>query len=90
MLLLTAQKGDVAIIVADDVVTDSYILAADDATVLTNWKKLGVSYVAEAGHAATATNAENADKINNHRVVTMTQAQFDAATKDADTVYLVG
>ena len=72
------------------IVTDSYILAADDPTILGNWKKLGVSYVANAGHASTAETAENANKINNHRLVTMTQAQYDVAAKDPGTVYLVG
>lgn len=90
MLLLTAQRGDVALIIADNVVTDSYMLAADDTSVLTNWKKLGVSYVANAGHATTADEATNATMINGHRVVYMTQAQYDVAVKDAETVYMVG
>lgn len=89
MLLLTAQTGDVAVIVVNSVVTDSYILVSDDPTVLANWVKLGVSYVAEAGNAQTSVNAENANMINNHRVVVMTQAEYDLAVKDADTVYLV-
>jgi len=28
--------------------------------------------------------------INGHRVVYMTQAQYDVAVKDAETVYMVG
>ena len=90
MLLLTAQRGDVALIVVDDVVMDSYLLSADEPTILANWKKLGVSYVANAGHATTADNATNATMINNHRVVVMTQEQYDSAVKDPDTIYLVG
>lgn len=89
MLALTAQRGDVALIIPDDIVTDSYILADDDATILTNWKKLGVSYVANAGHAVTADTATDSTMINGHRLVTMTQAQFDVAVKETETLYLV-
>lgn len=90
MLALTAQRGDVAIIVVADVVTDTYMLMGDDPSVLANWKKLGVSYVAEAGHAQTATAAEDSQMINGHRIVAMTQAQYDVAVKDPDTIYVVG
>ena len=89
MLTLTAQRGDCALIIPDDVVIDSYILAADDPTVLANWKKLGVSYVANAGHALTADNAENANKINNKRLVSMTENQYEVAVKDESTFYAV-
>lgn len=89
MILLTAERGDVALIVTEGVVTESYILAADDPTILTNWKKLGVSYVANAGHAVTADNATNADMINNKRIIGMTQAQYDVAVLDPDTLYIV-
>lgn len=90
MLALNAQRGDCALIVANDTVSDSYLLAADDPAALANWKKLGVSYVANAGHAVTADEAANAATINNHRVVAMTQEQYDGAVKDPDTIYLVG
>ena len=89
MLTLTAQRGDCALIIPDDVVTDSYILSADDASVLANWKKLGVSYVANAGHAVTSDNAENANKINNKRLVAMTESQYEVAVKDESTFYAV-
>lgn len=89
MLLLDAQKGDVAIIVANDIVTDSYILATDEPSVLVNWKKLGVSYVAEAGHALNATNAVDSQKINGNRLVTYDATEFETAVKDADTFYFV-
>lgn len=90
MQTLTAQRGDVALIVNNDVVTDSYILSTDDSSVLANWKKLGVSYVAEAGHSVSSTTAENSNQINGHRLVTMTQAQYDVAVKEPETIYLVG
>ena len=88
MLTLTAQRGDCALIIPDDVVTDSYILSADDASVLANWKKLGVSYVANAGHALTADNATNATKINGHGLVRFdTLAELEAAVKIEGTLY---
>jgi hypothetical protein len=89
LVTLNAQRGDCAIVVPDDVVTESFILAADDPTVLANWKKLGVSYVAESGHSVNADEAVNATKINNKRLVAMTQSQYDAAVLDPDTIYVV-
>lgn len=86
---LTAQRGDVGIIVTDGVVTDSYILATDNPKELDDWKKLGVSYVANSGHAVTSDNAANADKINGKRMVAMTQSQYDQASLDSDTFYVV-
>jgi hypothetical protein len=89
LVTLNAQRGDCAIVVPVDVVTESFILAADDPTVLANWKKLGVSYVAESGHSVNADEAVNATKINNKRLVAMTQSQYDAAVLDPDTIYVV-
>lgn len=89
MLALNAQRGDCALIMADDeVVSDSYILSADDPTVLANWKKLGVSYVSNAGHAETADYAENANKINNHRLVVFESVEeMNSAVKVDGTIY---
>jgi hypothetical protein len=94
LLTLTAERGDTALVMGTDgddnsIVTDSYILAADDPTLQDNWKKLGISYVANAGHASTADNAVNADKINNKRMVAMTQSQYDTAVLDDNTFYIV-
>ena len=89
MLALVAERGDVALVLLDDNIHDSYMLADDDPAQLANWKKLGVSYVANAGHAVTAENAENADKINNKRLVSMTESQYESAVKDPDTYYAV-
>lgn len=89
MLSLTAERGDVAIVMLDDNIYDCYILSADDATILSNWKKLGVSYVANAGHAQTANSAVNADRINGYRIVHMTKSQYELAVKNPDTIYLV-
>lgn len=90
MLALDAQKGDCAIIMPVDVVTDTYMLAGDSPSVLSNWKNLGVSYVSEAGHAVSADSATNSDKIDGNHLLTMTQAEYDAAVIDASTIYLVG
>lgn len=90
MLFLDAQRGDCAIIVPDDVVTDSYMLAGDDPAVLSNWKKLGVSYVAEAGHATSADTATNSDKVDGFHFVGITQAEYDAAViETTNTIYVV-
>lgn len=85
---LVAQKGDMALLLEGGVVKESYILAGTS-TVLSDWKKLGVGYVAEAGHATTASTADNATRINGYTVVTLTQAQYDAIVKDNNTIYLV-
>ena len=88
ILELDAQRGDCALIIADDVVADSYILAADDPSVLANWKKLGASYVANSGHAVTADSAANADMINGHRLVRFNSiAELEAAAKVSGTLY---
>jgi hypothetical protein len=95
LLDLTAERGDVGLIMQYDeeteteTVIDSYMLAADDPTVMGNWKKLGVSYVANAGHAVMADNAVNADKINNKRIIGMMQEQYDNAALDDNTYYFV-
>lgn len=89
MLALTAERGDTAVIMAGGVVTDCYILMTDDPTTLTNWAKLGISYVANAGHAVTADSATDAERINGKRIISMTQEQFDNAVTDPDTLYVV-
>ena len=44
-------------------------------------EKLGVSYVANAGHALTSDNATNATKINGHGLVRFDTAELEAAVK---------
>lgn len=90
MLALTAQRGDCALIVSGGTVSDSYLLAADDATQIDNWKKLSVSYVANAGHANTADAATDSTMINGKRIVGMTAAEYASAVTDPSTFYLVG
>ena len=91
---LIAQRGDCAEIVEtiDGVktVTKIYQLLGDgDATVRDNWVVWGTSYAVQAGNATSATNAVNASMINNHRMVAMTQEQYDQAAVDQDTIYIV-
>ena len=62
-----------------------------DPSKLSDWQQLKTptNYADEAGHAVTADNAENANKINNKRLVAMTETQYENAVKDPDTLYAV-
>lgn len=91
MLALPAQRGDCALITASDgTVSDSYLLASDDPKNIDSWKKIGVSYVANAGHAVTADTATDSVMVNGKRIVGMTAEQYASAVIDPDTFYLVG
>ena len=90
IVALVAERGDVAVLVHDENVSDAYILTVDEPNVLDNWIKLGVSYVAKAGHAETATVAVDSQKINGHRVVALSEEEYNLGAKDPETVYLVG
>lgn len=90
IVALVAERGDVAVLVHDENVSDAYILTVDEPSVLDNWIKLGVSYVAEAGHAETATIAVDSQRINGHRVVALSEEEYNLGAKDPETVYLVG
>ncbi len=68
---------------------DTYILSGDDPTNLDSWVKIGISYVEYSGNSAYAENAKNANTINGHRVVEMSEADFAKAVKDPNTYYLV-
>lgn len=86
---LTAQVGDMAYIEVDGEVTALYWLVGSDSTILENWKQLGSSFVANAGHANTADTANNANMINNKRIVSMTESQYERAVKDTSVYYFV-
>ena len=62
----------------------------DDPTASAGWIKFGVGYVAQAGHAMQADSAADSDKVDGNHLLAMTQAQYDAAAIDANTIYLVG
>ena len=51
------------------------------------WKKLGLSFVAESGHSNTSDNADNANKINHKRIVTMSYEDYISGAKADDTIY---
>ena len=94
LLSLNAERGDTALVLGSDgdglpVVTDTYLLAADDPTQIQNWKKLGISSVAHAARATTADSAVNSDRINGKRMVAMTQSQYENAAIDDNTYYIV-
>lgn len=92
MLLLTSeqvQRGDVARVVVNGEIGNSYILNGDNPALLENWAQLGDGYVAEAGHALQADTATDSQMINGHRVVTMNQDQYNNAVVEDSTVYLV-
>lgn len=90
---LAAQRGDLAELVetvnGERTITKTWQLLGNDASVRANWVTWGTSYAVQAGSATTATSAENATKINNHRMVEMTADAFATAVKDASTYYLV-
>jgi len=88
MLALDCETGDICIRTDEN---KTYILQGTDPSVLSHWQQLQVptNYADTAGHAVTADNAENANKINNKRLVAMTESQFEDAVKDPDTFYAV-
>ena len=89
---LTAQRGDLAELIelvnGEKTITKTW-QCLGDASVRENWVVWGTSYAVQAGNSTTANNALNANTINNHRIVEMTEEDFASAVKDADTYYLV-
>ncbi len=89
---LTAQRGDLAELVeeieGERTITKTW-QCLGDASVRENWVVWGTSYAVQSGNATTADNAVNANMINNHRLVEMSEEDFASAVKDADTYYLV-
>lgn len=89
---LTAQRGDLAELVeevdGERTITKTW-QCLGDASVRDSWVVWGTSYAVQAGNATTADNAQNANMINSHRIVEMTEEEFSSAVKDEDTYYLV-
>lgn len=89
---LTAQRGDLAELVeeidGERTITKTW-QCLGKATVRENWVVWGTSYAVQAGNATTSVNAQNANMINSHRIVEMTEEEFASAVKDEDTYYLV-
>ena len=93
LVTLTAQKGDLAELVEDvqgeQTITKTWQLLGEDSTVRSNWIVWGTSYAVQAGSATIAETANNAERINGMRLVTMNYSDFETAVKDADTLYAV-
>ena len=89
---LTAQRGDLAELIeevdGEQTITKTW-QCLGDASVRENWVVWGTSYAVQSGNATTANNALNANMINNHRIVEMTEEEFASAVKDENTYYLV-
>ncbi len=89
---LVAQRGDLAELIeeidGERTITKTW-QCLGDASVRENWVVWGTSYAVQAGNSTTADNALNANKINNHRIVEMTEEEFSNAVKNDDTYYLV-
>lgn len=88
-LTLDCQTGDMAYMETAGQVMTLYWMVGVDPTQEASWKQLGLSFVANAGHANTADTATNADQINGHRMVEMSATDFATAVKDPSTYYLV-
>lgn len=97
MLALTTadvQNGDIARIMEDGEVVETYYLT-DDQNIdkLSSWVQFATGYAATSGHALQADTASDADRIGGKRIVHMTESQYEAAnvagTLADDTWYLI-
>lgn len=91
---LTAQRGDLAELIetidGERVITKTW-QCLGDSTVRDNWVVWGTSYAVQAGNATLAGTAENATKINGHRIVVFdNMTDFNNAVKVDGVLYLVG
>lgn len=89
---LNAQRGDLAELVekvnGENTITKTWQCLGNPTT-RSNWVVWGTSYAVSAGNANHADYAENSARINGHRLVEMTEAEFNSAVKDDETYYLV-
>lgn len=89
---LVAQRGDLAELIEDvngeRTITKTW-QCLGEASNRENWVVWGTSYAVQSGNATTANTALNANMINNHRLVEISEEEFASAVKDADTYYLV-
>ena len=89
MQALTAEDGDFCRIVIDGVVDGTYAYVASGDT--RDWIPCNQNKCAEADHALAADTAENATKINGHRIVVFdTLEEYNNAVKVEGTLYIVG
>ena len=89
---LEAQRGDLAELVetinGERTITKTW-QCLGDASKRENWVVWGTSYAVSAGNSEQSKSAENSMRINGHRLVEMSEAEFENAVKDEDTYYLV-
>ena len=89
---LTAQRGDLAELISkvdgENTVIKTW-QCLGDASVRSNWVVWGTSYAVSAGNAETSNSAGNANTIGGHRIVEMTEQEYEVAVKDSNTYYLV-
>lgn len=89
MQALTAEDGDFCRIVVDGVVDGTYAYVASGDT--GDWIPCNQNKCAESDHALAADTAENATKINGHRIVVFdNMTDFNNAVKVDGVLYLVG
>lgn len=91
---LSAQRGDLAELIetvnGERTITKTW-QCLGDASVRDNWVVWGTSYAVQAGNATLAGTAENATKINGHRIVVFdTLEEYNNAVKVEGTLYIVG
>ena len=89
---LEAQRGDLAELIEEingvRKITKTW-QCLGDSTKRNNWVEWGTSYAVSAGNAEHSENAGNSARINGHRLVEMSESEFENAVKDDDTYYLV-
>jgi len=92
LMSLTAQRGDLAELVemvdGERIITKTW-QCLGDSTKRENWVVWGTSYAVQSGNAEHSNTSTNATMINGHRIVEMSEAEFNNAVKDDDTYYLV-
>lgn len=89
---LVAQRGDLAELVetvnGERTITKTWQCLGNPSS-RDNWVVWGTSYAVSAGNAEQSKSAENSARINGHRLVEMSEEDFENAVKDDDTYYLV-
>lgn len=90
---IEVEQNDIASLVemvnGEQTVVKAWQLMGADKTDMSNWIVCGTSYAVQAGSAAQATAATNADKIDGWHIWSGTQAQYDALVIEANTLYVV-
>lgn len=90
---IEVEQNDIASLVeminGELTVVKAWQLMGEDKTDMDNWIVCGTSYAVQAGSAAQATAATNADKIDGWHIWGGTQAQYDALVIEDKTIYVV-